>query len=94
MLNYNLLPEHIRSGVKSYIEDGIPPGDFLQAVISNNLSESFARADRINIARMFDIVSFFYNEAPSTCWGTNERMLNWIKHHREKREEADNGLVL
>lgn len=87
MVNYNLLPEHIRGGTKRYIEQGILPGDFLQAVICNNLRESFAQADDININRMFDIVSFFYNEAPSLCWGSKETMKNWIeKNHSLEKE--------
>lgn len=77
-INYEKLPEHLRQGVKLYIERGIPPGDFLRAVISNNLSESFARADIINKNRMFDIVSFFYNEAPASCWGSEKAFKDWI----------------
>ena len=79
MINYDRLPEHIRGGVKRYIEDKIPPGDFLTAVICNNLKESFGRADETNIAHMFDIVSFFYNEAPSGCWGSKKKMNDWLK---------------
>jgi len=78
MINYKRLPEHIQGGAQRYIEQGILPGDFLQAVICNNLKESFARADDINIHRMFDIVNFFYNEAPSACWGSKKSMRDWI----------------
>ncbi|HEC66848.1 MAG TPA: hypothetical protein ENI23_16355 [bacterium] len=77
--NYKKLPEHIRDSVQRYIEQGAPPGDFLTAVIRNDLKESFGRADDINIARMFDIVDFFYNEAPLECWGSPEEMEKWIK---------------
>lgn len=78
-VNYNLLPEHIRDGVQRYIEEGICPGSFLQAVITNNLKESFKRADEVNITQMFNIVIFFYNEVPYLCWGSQERMDSWIK---------------
>ena len=78
-INYDLLPEHTRGEVKRYIEHGVPPGDFLQAVLRNNLMEAFMRADDTNIARMFDIVSFFYNEAPIDCWGSKENIKKWIK---------------
>ena len=86
-MKYNLLPEHIRRGVKNYIERGIIPGDFLQAVICNNLKESFNRADDINITRMLDIVDFFYNEAPFLCWGSEEKMYKWIERHRSNNED-------
>lgn len=78
-INYSLLPEHIRGGVKRYIEQGIRPGDFLQAVISNKLKESFERADDINRYEMFKIVLFFYNEAPLSCWKSEDSMNRWIK---------------
>ncbi len=84
-LNYDMLPEHIRGTVKRYIEEGVPTGGFLQAVISNDLKESFAQADDINRKRMFDIVLFFYNEAPGPCWGTPERYQDWLDHHADRR---------
>jgi len=78
-INYEKLPEHIRGGVKRYIEDGIPPGSFLIAVICNKLIDSFLRADDTNLESMIDIVDFFYNEAPSECHGSEEKMQLWIK---------------
>jgi len=76
-INYDDLPPHIRGGVKSYIEDGIIPGDFLQAVICNKLKESFMYADDVNTQRMWNIVNFFYNQAPMNCWGSEEEMRLW-----------------
>ena len=76
-IDYSGLPEHIRDGVQRYVERGIIPGDFLQAVIKNQLKESFALADRVNIDNMFAIVGFFYNEVPFGCWGSEEKMIKW-----------------
>lgn len=77
-MNMSKLPEHIRVSVNRYIRYGSPVGDFLSAVICNDLKESFSLADDINIAAMFDIVGFFYNEAPGNCWGSKEKMKKWI----------------
>lgn len=85
MLNYDKLPEPLRGAMQRYIEHGIIPGDFLQAVICNDLKESFGRADEGNIARMFDIVSFMYNEVPLHIWGSKERMITWHKMKTRKR---------
>ncbi len=90
-IDYSKLPEHIRPGVRRYIENGILPGDFLKAVICNKLKESFMFADDTNLLRMQDIVSFFYNEAPIACWGSSKEMLAWatrggqigVKHEQE-----------
>jgi hypothetical protein len=78
-IDYSILPEYIQGGAQRYIEHGILPGGFLQAVICNDLKESFGKADDINIRKMFDIVSFFYNEAPLACWGSEKKMDHWIK---------------
>lgn len=83
MLNYGLLPKHIRDGMKRYIEDKIKPGKFLYAVLSNDLSESLGRADNINLSRMLDIVSFVYNEAPSGCWGSPDKVRAWLRQEGE-----------
>ena len=77
-MNYEILPEHIRGGMQRYIENCIPPGDFLTAVICNDLKNSFGLADDINKKRLFDIVNFMYNEAPSLCWGSYEKMNSWL----------------
>lgn len=78
-IDYSKLPEHIQGGIKRYVEQGIIPGNFLQAVICNNLSESFALADETNQGRMFSIVKFFYNEVPLQCWKSKEKMELWHK---------------
>jgi len=94
-IDYGKLPEHIRHGVRRYIEHGILPGDFLRAVICNKLKESFMFADDTNILRMQDIVSFFYNEAPIACWGSSKDMLAWsirggtqgVRHEQKTAEQ-------
>jgi len=88
-INYSLLPEHIRGGAKRYIENGVPPGDFLQAVFEDKLVTSFALADETNIERMFDIAKFLYNEAPMDCRGSRENMEAWIEHEGLSRIEKE-----
>ena len=78
-IDYSILPEHIQGGVKRYIEQGIKPGDFLTAVICNDLKNSIMCADDTNLGRIFDIVKFFYNESPSACWGSKDAMKYWME---------------
>lgn len=77
-INYDSIPPHMKGGIKRYIEEGTPPGDFLEAVLSNDLKEAFSRADDINIANMFEWVSFLYNYAPIYCHGSKEKVAEWI----------------
>jgi len=80
-IDYSKLPESLQGGAKRYIEHGILPGNFLQAVICNDLIQSLITADLENRKLLFKIVSFWYTEAPSTCWGSWEKMKEWIKHN-------------
>ena len=73
-----MIPEHTKGGIDRYVNYHIPTGDFLYAVLTNNLKESFARADDENIKNMFDIVKYCYNEIPSECWGSPEKVKNWL----------------
>ena len=78
-INYGRLPPHLQGGVKRYIEEGVPPGGFLTAVITNNLRLAIGHADPTSLAALTDIVRFFHNESPSDCWGTPEKMKLWME---------------
>ncbi len=75
--SYNV-PEGVREGLDLYINNHVPPGGFLTAVLKNSLMESFALADETNKQYLFKIVSFLYNEAPDVCWGSPEKVARWL----------------
>ncbi len=52
-------------------------GDFIGAVLSNNLSNSFGRADLENRAALHKTVKYLYNYCPAKCWGSKEKMQDW-----------------
>jgi len=72
------IPAHIKESLQAYVKEGRPTGDFLRAVLENNLSESFGRADIQNRNRLFAIVSYIYNELPADCWGSADKVKNWL----------------
>jgi hypothetical protein len=84
-LNWGRIPERMRGGISRYIDKGIPPGDFLTAVISNDLREACGRADDENRYLLWDYMVFFYNEAPSESWGSPEKMKAWVAMHAKVR---------
>lgn len=71
------IPERMMPGIQRYINDGIIPGDFLQAVICNNLREAVGRADDENLQNLPAFVMYFHNEAPGACWGSKDKMEAW-----------------
>jgi len=73
------VPRHIHEGFLNFILYGIEPGSFLRAVLSNDLKESFGRADDTNLRHMFSIVSFTRNGCPAAAQGSETSFLSWIE---------------
>jgi len=71
------IPARMRGALVRYVEDRIPPGHFLSAVINNDLSEACARADEENKRLLPEYVMWFYNWAPRACWGYPGAMKEW-----------------
>lgn len=83
------IPERMMPGIRRYVESGIVPGDFLCAVIQNDLSEAVGRADDENLKNLPAYVAYFYNEVPSNCWGSKERMQEWANAHVSRQSENE-----
>jgi hypothetical protein len=77
--NWAPIPERMRHGLKLYIEQGVPPGHFLSAVLSNDLREAVGRADDENVRLLPEYIRFLYNNVPQRCWGSREKFDNWVK---------------
>ena len=75
-----LIPRHMRDGVTRYIEQGIPGGSFLTAVMENNLVQAYNRADESNTEAMHGWAAFLYGYLPTNAWGSPEKVAAWIAH--------------
>lgn len=76
--HYERLPEHMQEGVQAYIETGRPTGDFLYAVLTNKLVETFGKADEINRRAIQAWVSWLYNDCPLEARGSEEAVEKWM----------------
>ena len=94
------VPRDVEATLTDYIQTGVPMGGFLTAVVENDLANAVGRADAQNAAALRSIVMWIYNEAPSACWGSKEKVRAWIYAHEEiRRTDAQrirlrNGHVL
>ena len=77
------IQEHMMAAIRRYIDHGIPPGDFLRAVLINDLAEAVGRADDENMVIIPAFVAYLWNECPSDCWGSIDKVNAWIENHRE-----------
>lgn len=75
--DYSRIPENLHDGLNAYVLTGRPTGQFLQAVISNDLKEACARGDLECLEALPTLVSWFYNVAPGSCWGSPEAYESW-----------------
>lgn len=73
------VPDGLIEGLLRFI---VEPGSCLQAILENDLMESFDRADEYTAAGMKNICTFLYSYAPGACHGSKERAATWVEHRR------------
>ncbi len=71
------IPKRMAIKIDEYIQTGAEVGHFLTAVICNDLTEALFHADPENLQNLRAYACYFYNEAPSPCWGSPEKMAAW-----------------
>ena len=77
VLEMSGLPSGMHGALVRWIEHGLAPGDFLTAILSNDLRGACERADDTNRHFLFEYVFWLYNHAPAACWGSPERFRAW-----------------
>ena len=82
--DYAQIPEYMQAALRRYVLQGIKPGDFLTAVICNDLRNAVGRADAVNLPLLKLYVQWFYNVAPGACWGSLENMNEWINARNQE----------
>lgn len=82
---FTYVPPHTRGGIIRWIENGIPPGSFLEAVLENDLKQAFGNADEENSRHLRSIIAWFYNYAPTRCWGYTGAVKVWYSENMEDR---------
>lgn len=74
-----------KKAIDNYVAKGIPVGDFVQAVLENNLRGAVCHADERNLRDLVEIVKHVYNHIPSGCWGSPEKVAAWLEEKRLER---------
>jgi hypothetical protein len=72
------IPAHMREGLHAYVAHRVPPGDFLMAVLSNELGAAVARADDVNRTALMAYVRWLSAYAPAVCWGSRAHVAAWL----------------
>lgn len=64
------LPRHMWEPLIEYVMIGRPPGDFLTALLTNDLLRAIKKADELNIQRLKDYCIWLESVAPTACFGS------------------------
>ena len=78
-----VIPRYMVDSLAAYVADHRPVGDFLTAVLSNNLRDAVMTADEVNADKLSVYISYLYCLAPSQCWGSPEKVTEWCSYVRE-----------
>jgi hypothetical protein len=84
----HFIPDYMMPGLLRYVEHGILPGSFLQAVLRNDFREVVSRADDLNLQNLRAYSVYLYNEAPGACYGSPEKVAAWVALKAAAREAA------
>jgi hypothetical protein len=77
------VPDHLHEALIEYIASRRPTGRFLTAVLSNDLIGAASRADPVSRAFLVNIVEFLVNYASADCWGSEQKVANWLAAYPE-----------
>lgn len=72
------IPEHMHESIINYIVHRQPVGDFLRAVLANDLKKAISKADEDNLQNLAAFPIFLHMWAPDECHGSAVAYEQWI----------------
>lgn len=72
------IPDYMHYGIILYLVHRKLPGGFLTAILEGDLYQAVSRADSNNLNALVAYCGFFYNEAPSDCFGSKKKVERWL----------------
>jgi hypothetical protein len=84
--DYSLIPEYMHEALYRYFSKRIRTGDFLFAVLGNDLLGAVRNADDENMWLLPVYTAWLYNRAPGDGWGSPGAVERWLD--RENRFSA------
>jgi hypothetical protein len=74
-----MIPQATKDSLDRYVNEGIMPGSFLRAVLTNDLASAVFKADSKNLAALKDIMLYIYNEVPANAWGSTSTVVDYAQ---------------
>jgi len=81
-----MIQRDIKFQIDEYIENGVPLGSFLYAVLTNDLITAISKADDVNKLHIPDIVTYLLNYLPSVAYGSEKNVKDWMLDHKNEED--------
>ena len=85
-----MIDERFMGALQRYVDRHIAPGDFMRAVLSNDLFGAYNRADDEAAKQLPEIVKYIFNKLPGNVWGSKEIYEKWIGQRKGALYADDN----
>lgn len=72
-----MIEARFKEAIDRWVKSACPMGNFITAVLENDLKLAIAYADDSAVANLKQIVIYLYNDVPSGCWGSKEKVSKW-----------------
>lgn len=76
------------TSIVNYRDHGLPPGDFLWGVLTNDLVYAVSHADPDNRDRIAYIILYLIRNFPSDIWGNETLVTAHMADRRKARREV------
>ncbi len=87
------VPINLRHGLQRYIEEGIPAGNFLEAILRNDLKGACHSGDPVTVTHLPSIVKWLWNFAPMNCHGSESSVRGWTEARQRDAMKIKEGEV-
>ena len=78
-LTTNMIPKNTERALDLYVNEGIRPGGFLEALLCNDLISACIRSDKENANALREIVLWCYGNLPGDSWGDKASVESWLR---------------
>lgn len=82
-------PARMRGPLARYLVCNLRPGDFLSALLSNDLYQACIRADDENSQLLRAYFHFLWLHAPALSWGSPQKFAAWLAIGEARRQQAE-----
>lgn len=77
-IEVRVVSDSFKEALDRYVQTGELHGGFLTALLENDLREAICRADTNNRRDLPYIVEYCMQHIPYQCWGSKQKVDNWI----------------